>query len=402
MPPVSLSVILPILYVCDKLDQKNITRKDRVLIIRQIENFHSFSRLINRTRRRDIDNFCIRRNETIEVEFTIEQRNLHDELLCFEKNSLSILHNTNNVNFMMSIIRRQAASCIFGLAPFISQILEQRIIDIEGLTKEEMPEPEIIESLRTAALELVNLASILPPDDPKFEAFYQIIKDKQKLQNNKIMVFSTFKLTLFYLEKKLQQKNTRIGLIYGDVKEEERLKLRKRFELPKEDIDAIDVMLFSEVGCEGLDYQFCDGMINYDLPWNPMRIEQRIGRIDRRGQKSNVVVIYNLITPNTVDADIYSRCLLRIGVFEQSIGDCEEILGNIHREIKNIAENLNLSDKDRRIKFEQLADNEVRLIQEQRILEDREHELFGIRLVRFLINLVQKIGILKINNIFSN
>ena len=70
---------------------------------------------------------------------------------------------------------------------------------------------------------------------------------------------------------------------------------------------AIDILLFTEVGSEGLDYQFCDMMINYDLPWNPMRIEQRIGRIDRRGQQSEAVGIYNMITNGTVDADIYYR-----------------------------------------------------------------------------------------------
>jgi len=368
--------------ICDKLSQGDLTREDRVLLIRQVENLHSFSRLINRTRRRDIDNFCIRRNETIEVDFTDAQRELHDQLLHFEANSLSTIHNTNNVNFMMSTIRRQAASCIFGLAPLINQILNRRLTDLEGLTTEdeEMPDLEIIESLREAALNIVHLAGKLSPEDPKFNAFYQIVEDKQKLQKNKIMVFSTFKHTLFYLEKKLQKKDIRIGLIYGEIKDDERLVLRRRFELPKEDSNAIDVMLFSEVGCEGLDYQFCDAMINYDLPWNPMRIEQRIGRIDRRGQKSEIVMIYNLITPGTVDADIYDRCLLRIGVFEQSFGDCEEILGDIHREIRNIAGNLHLSEEERREKFEQLADNEVRQIQEQKILEDREHELFGIRL----------------------
>jgi len=374
--------------VCGKLTQEKYTREDRVLLIRQIEDFHSFSKLINRTRRRDIGNFCIRRTETIEVCLTEAQQNLHDQLLHFEANSLLLLHHTNNVNFMMSTIRRQAASCIFGLAPLINQILERRLTDLEGLTteEEEMPAPEIIEPLRAAALNIVHLANTLPPEDPKFDSFYQIVEDKQKLQNNKIMVFSTFKHTLFYLNEKLKEKTIRIGLIYGDIKDDERLMLRSRFELPKKDSNAIDVMLFSEVGCEGLDYQFCDAMINYDLPWNPMRIEQRIGRIDRRGQKSDLVVIYNLITPDTVDADIYNRCLLRIGVFEQSIGDCEEILGNIHREIRNIAENLNLSEEERREKLEQLADNEVRQIEEQRVLEDREHELFGIRLPSFNAN----------------
>ena len=129
------------------------------------------------------------------------------------------------------------------------------------------------------------------------------------------------------------------------------------------------MMLFSEVGCEGLDYQFCDCIVNYDLPWNPMRIEQRIGRIDRRGQQSDYVTIINLITPGTVDADIYERCLLRIGVFESALGGSEEILGDITTELQEIAENYALSEEERRTKLQQLADNKILLIQETERLE---------------------------------
>ena len=71
-----------------------------------------------------------------------------------------------------------------------------------------------------------------------------------------------------------------------------------------------------------------------------MRVEQRIGRIDRNGQKSESVAIVNLITPGTVDADIYERCLKRIGVFEQALGSSEEILGEISREIKEYCREL--------------------------------------------------------------
>ncbi|MEA2104572.1 MAG: helicase-related protein, partial [Candidatus Cloacimonadota bacterium] len=142
-------------------------------------------------------------------------------------------------------------------------------------------------------------------------------------------------------------------------------------------------MLFSEIGCEGLDYQFCDTIINYDLPWNPMRIEQRIGRIDRWGQQSEAVVIYNLITPGTIDAEIYNSCLFRIGIFEESIGECEEILGEIHKEIKSIVENFELSKKEIKMKLQQLSDNKVRKINEERELEEREHELFGVKLSAF-------------------
>lgn len=169
-------------------------------------------------------------------------------------------------------------------------------------------------------------------------------------------------------------------MVHGGTPDEERENIRDRFQLTGQDEKVIDVLLFSEIGCEGLDYQFCDCMINYDLPWNPMRIEQRIGRIDRNGQKSETVAIFNMVTPGTIDAEIYERCLLRIGVFKNSIGDNEEILGEISREIRAIAENFKLSESERQLKLQQLADNQIRLFQEQQKLEEKQVELFGIRL----------------------
>ena len=368
----------------EKLNEGPLSREDRVAIVRQIEAFHSFSRLINRTRRRDIGSFCTRKPHTVAVPFTEEQKQLHDALLAFQAKALEIVHGAQNIQFMMSTIRRQAASCIFGLAPFITDILQRRISELEWLeSSDEMDElPAFVQALENEALEIVESVEALSPQDPKYEALLQIVKEKIQLPNNKLMVFSTFRHTLSYMERKLRLDGIRVGMVHGNVKDEDRLVLRNRFELPKEDSDALDVLLFSEVGCEGLDYQFCDMMVNYDLPWNPMRIEQRIGRIDRRGQKSEAVAIYNMITPGTVDADIYNRCLARIGVFEASIGECEEILGDITREIRNIADNLELSETERQSRLEQLADNEVRKIQEQESLEEREHDLFGLRLPR--------------------
>ena len=114
-----------------------------------------------------------------------------------------------------------------------------------------------------------------------------------------------------------------------------------------------------------------------------MRIEQRIGRIDRRGQKSEAVNIYNIITADTVDADIYTRCLMRIGIFERSVGECEEVLGAIGAQIEQIAVNTELTPDERRQKLEQMADNEIRRMQELSKLEDEERALFGFDLSNY-------------------
>lgn len=370
-----------------RLEKSEITREERVKLISDIESLHSFATMINRTRRRDIQDFCVRRSHTISTEFSEYQQRLHDELLSFEKAALAILHDPRSVAFMMSTIKRQAASCIFGLAPHIRDIIARRVRqlnddpDIEfGGFNMDGSSGDAISSL---AASILSMADNLPPEDPKLEETLKIIELKQEMPNNKIMLFSTFRHTLAYLKKKLTELGYRVEQVDGGVKDEQRYAFKARFELPKEDPDSIDILLFTEVGSEGLDYQFCDMMINYDLPWNPMRIEQRIGRIDRRGQKSEAVNIYNVITENTIDAEIYYRCLMRIGIFENSIGECEEILGEIATGIEGIILDSSLTDDERKRKLEQIADNEVRKLQEITRLEEEEKELFGFDLTEF-------------------
>ena len=111
-----------------------------------------------------------------------------------------------------------------------------------------------------------------------------------------------------------------------------------------------------------------------------MRIEQRIGRIDRYGQKSETIAIVNLITPGTVDADIYQRCLLRIGVFEHAVGGNEEILGTVTREIHDIAESFTLTAEQRAQRLQQMADNGIRQVRVEQELEAKQAELFGLNL----------------------
>jgi superfamily II DNA or RNA helicase len=366
-----------------RLVEGNVTSEERVQVITDIEAMHTFAGIINRTRRRDIGDFTIRKPETVVVAFTPAQQHLHDELLRVQAEIFSRLHGDINVKFMMTTIRRQAASCLYGLAPFLEDILNRHLDELsweEADNTEPVPQGDAISPIQSQIQTILESARSLDPHDPKLEALRNIIRDKQSLTNNKVMLFSSFRHTLHYLYKHLSAEDFRVGMIHGGTPDEERVELKNRFEKPREDGDSLDLLLFSEIGCEGLDYQFCDCIMNYDLPWNPMRVEQRIGRIDRVGQKSESVAIVNLITPGTVDADIYERCLVRIGVFNNALGGSEEILGEITREIRSIAEQFSLSDEERGLKFQQLADNKIRLIQEQEILEQRQLELFGIRL----------------------
>ncbi len=156
--------------------------------------------------------------------------------------------------------------------------------------------------------------------DAKFEELLRIINKVVVNENKKLIVFALFKKTLKYLDIRLNIKGIKTAIIHGDV--DDRISEIERFKTD----DSVKILLSSEVGSEGLDMQFCDALVNYDLPWNPMVVEQRIGRIDRFGQKSPIVNIYNLVVKDSIQEDIYTRLLDRIGIFRGCIGDLEAIL----------------------------------------------------------------------------
>lgn len=365
------------------LEHGSLNQEARVAFIREAENQHTFSRLINRTRRRDIGNFTVRKPETVAIGFTETQAQLHTLLLSTQEEILRRLHGDINLLFMMSTIRRQASSSIFGLAPFLRDILSRRLDELTLVEADEraadIPGTFNPDPIRAQIEQVIDAAASLDARDPKLDALKRVVLDKQALANNKCLLFTSFRHTLSYLYRNLQDMPLRVAMLHGATPDEERQELRRRFSLARSNPDALDLLLSSEVGCEGLDYQFCDCLLNYDLPWNPMRIEQRIGRIDRYGQQSETVAIYNFITPGTIDAEVYDRCLLRIGVFERAIGGSEAILGRVSREIRSVADNFALSEEERAAQLQQLGDNEIRIIQEQAALEEDESQLFGIR-----------------------
>ena len=94
-----------------------------------------------------------------------------------------------------------------------------------------------------------------------------------------------------------------------------------------------DLLLCTDAAAEGLNFQFCGALINYDMPWNPMRVEQRIGRIDRLGQAHPAIRIVNLHYEGTVETDVYSALRTRINLFEAVVGPLQPILAQLPRTI---------------------------------------------------------------------
>ena len=156
--------------------------------------------------------------------------------------------------------------------------------------------------------------------DGKVDKLVEIINEVFKNGTKKIIIFAEFRKTLHYLQIRLKQRGFNSLIIHGLV--QNRAEIIDEFK----NNPNIHILLSSKVGTPGLDMQFCNSMVNYALPWNPMDIEQRIGRIDRFGQQSEVVNIYSMVVAGSIQEDIYERLLNRIGIFKGTIGDMEAIL----------------------------------------------------------------------------
>ncbi len=141
----------------------------------------------------------------------------------------------------------------------------------------------------------------------------------------KVLVFSRFMATLEEIAHRLSDAGIGFSMFRGNMSAAEKDLAVRRFQ------DGADVMLCSEIGGEGRNLQFCSTMVNYDLPWNPMKIEQRIGRIHRIGQ-TRPVHVYNLCSAGTAEQHILDVLDRRINMFELVIGEVDLVLGQTKSE----------------------------------------------------------------------
>jgi hypothetical protein len=135
-----------------------------------------------------------------------------------------------------------------------------------------------------------------------------------------VVLFSYFRETLRYLAERFDEVGIASVVLMGGMDKDAVL---QEFAKP----GGARILLSSEVASEGVDLQFSSLVVNYDLPWNPMRIEQRVGRIDRIGQKADTILIWNLLYEETLDDRVCSRLFERLEIFTKALGSTEAVLG---------------------------------------------------------------------------
>jgi len=165
---------------------------------------------------------------------------------------------------------------------------------------------------------LVSLSKSIPIDSKMNELLKIIQNDK----DSKFLIFTEFYATQDYIANELQKKGYLVSLFNGKMSNEEKLISIKDFKTKSQ------FLISTGAGGEGQNFQFCHNIVNYDLPWNPMRVEQRVGRVHRIGQKMNVN-IYNLALNGTIEAYILELLYMKIHLFTMTLGELDLLFEDI-------------------------------------------------------------------------
>jgi superfamily II DNA or RNA helicase len=371
--------------------------EESVTIQRHLQEINTLAHVFTRTKKREVsDLFPMRRADPVSVTFSEPEQEFYDAVSEWVRLA-NRRHGIGAGTFVLIMFQRQLASCLPAMAAKLKDSLLGKAIAFEAddIAEHLDLNPGELLSAEDAAANLAMEERDLPlldrlqvawraaqGVDSKYDAFAEALAQLFGAGQRKVIVFSFFIRTIEYLEQRLESFEFDGGplevlKLYGPTPADERADVVRRFQ----DTDARAVLLSSELGSEGLDFQFCSAMFNYDLPWNPMRVEQRIGRIDRYGQESNFVQILNLVVPTTVEGRIFYRLYDRIGIFERSVGDLEAILGD--RDLER-----DLSSLTREIVFGSLTANEERkrtdLIAQAMARRQQDHETFDQESQRFL------------------
>lgn len=299
-----------------------------------------------RTRKREALEHQVLR-EALEVPITFSAREMkfnNDVIATIEKHYLSRGGDPRALAFVTNTHRRMISSCIPAMREYLGWCVNENKVQFVDETSPEIEDDseakyiELDTELRKEFISLLEESKALEKIDSKYEGLKRIIdKIIANPETPQIMVFSFFIRTLEYLKHRLESDGISVGIIHGkipvrgDGKEPDRYDIMDAFERGE-----YKVLLSSEVGGEGLDFQYCHAIINYDLPYNPMKVEQRIGRIDRFGQQADKIMIANLFIKNTVDEEIYDRLYRRIRLVEEGVGALEPIIGDEIANLQNM------------------------------------------------------------------
>ncbi len=339
--------------------QDELSAREIVQARRYLSELNVLSSVFTRTRRAEVDEKkAVRHAMDTQVAWTAAEARFYDEYVTWCRNRAAAAGQP--AGFAMQMPLRLASACLPAARDAVLQWgLGEEVSDEDSTT---VPSATAKPPMLRPHVQLLKAADEVAGIDSKFDAVVPKLLEVID-SGRRALLFTFSRPTLAYLEARLRGR-CRVAILHGGVDRDRRNQIMADFRDGR-----YDLVLANKVASEGLDFEFCSAVVNYDLPWNPMEVEQRIGRIDRIGQAEERVSILNVWCPAALDDRIKQRLLSRIGVFEGSIGALEPIVTDHLKALQDVVFDFDLSDEQRAAK----ADQALAAIEEQRSsLEDLE------------------------------
>ena len=338
---------------------EELTHADVVTARRLLGDLNTLGEILNRSRKVDVvKDKALRVVETVPVEFSTREWGVYRAI---ERYYLDKARRSGHpTGFLLQMPLRSAASCL----PIALENMSSRAgFDPDEWRYEiEVDDAELLQEID----QVPCLAEL--DEDSKYDAFLERLLRARDEGLTQALVFTFFRGTVEYLQRRLTESGVSARYLHGGVPMADRERVIQDFRNGK-----FDVLVANQVGSEGLDFEFCNVLVNYDLPWNPMQVEQRIGRLDRIGQRHEKIFIFNMAVPGTIETDIIARLFVRIGIFENSIGDLEPIMADLIGAVERIAVNPSLTPAER----EREVDRQALVVEQQRKTVEQIQESGG-------------------------
>jgi len=367
----------------EKLEALNPGDKAQVAKCQDVaEKLNLLGSYVNRTRRVQVkENRPLRDPLVLSVEYSPEEMLLYKTILHIVRAKCRRDSRPFHV-FQVLGLQLRAASCLPALA---DEIRSGRFGEAGNLFDEaigdmvigDLFDDDLTEEFSSDGIErLMNYD--FEENDSKYSELLNMLANI--VPDEKAVIFAYYRPTLAYLKRRLSEDGISVTVIHGGIHNDQRWVEIERFK----DIRGPRILLSSEVGSEGIDLQFCRVLVNYDLPWNPMRVEQRIGRIDRVGQQAKRLSIVNFKVKDTVEERLYLRLHSKLARFANSLGDLEPVIG---KEVQHLT--VELLSKDLTPEQEVILMEQAERVIEDRLLQMQALEESGDALIA-LSDYVQK------------
>lgn len=330
-------------------------------LVGRLRERHRLSEVLIRNRKSVVGGFQPRTAFRWDVELSDTETRVHElmEKVFEEGFERAAATGQNAIGFLMVILQKLLASSSRALLTS----LEGRRERLRGGTlKQTLGADEAEQQLAEDAEAAVLVERLGTVDDSEATAFDRVIAllrtidldSKTRVLNQrltdllaeepnaKVLIFTEFRETQEMLRKTLEG-SWSVNLFHGQMSPEQKDAAVERFRTGA----GPQLLVSTEAGGEGRNFQFCHLLVNYDLPWNPMKVEQRIGRVDRIGQE-DPVTIFNFHVRGTIEGRILEVLERRIRIFEEAVGGLDPILGEAESDIRR-ALRLGREERDRQL-----------------------------------------------------